>query len=265
MTLSQLKEQADALKIGGRVLPANSNLEAFQAMIFENILQLCDPLNLAIPYQDSEIYRPINEDGDVEWFLKKPRIAKENADYIDIDSRLDMAFVYYLLAFVANDDDKVIFEHRADRVCVEYAISVLQMGLSKSKEVYEEENFITAVHFDCVGKMYVVDESFIELIINCLLCENVCFDPAQKKQLDLYSGYLNGEPVRPSDLEDLRAIDATVFFYVLNHVELIEVHGVDTLNSITTLSCEFEKIVNGEAVETWVTEINTRLALEMKE
>jgi len=264
MTLAQLKVRADALKIGGRVLPSNDKLEAFQTMVFDNIIQLCDPLNLAIPYQDSDIYRPINEDGDVEWFLKKPRIAEGDADYIDIDSRLETAFVYYLIALVANDEDKVVFERRADRMCVEYAVSVLKMGLPKAKEVYEEESFVTSVHFDCVGRVYQVDASFVDLVMSCLLCGQTCMVASQRKQLDLYKSYLEGEPSRPADLSALRALDRAVFLYLLDHIELVDVHGTEKLNTITTLSCEFEKISNNEPVETWVDETATRLNLELE-
>ncbi len=259
MTLVQLKEEANALKIGGRVLPSNMHLEVFQKMVFDNIIQLCDPLNLAIPYQDSDIYRPINEDGDVEWFLKKPRIAEEDADYIDIDSRLETAFVYYLIAFLAADDDRVLFERRADRMCVEYACDVLEMGLPKAKEVYEQENFVTAVRFDCVGRVYEVSRAFVDVVISCLLCGNVCMNAAQKKQLDLYKSYLDAEPVRPMDLESLRALDAAVFLHVMENMELYAAYTVDQICNITTLSSEFEKILLEEAVEPWVSEINIRL------
>ena len=264
MTLAQLKEQADALKIGGRVLPDNLKLEAFQSMIFDDIIQLCDPLNLAIPYRDSNIIRPINEDGNYEWFLKKPRVATLDTDYIDIDSRLDMAFVYYLLAFVANDDDRVIFELRADRVCIEYACNVLRMGLSKSKEVYEEESFLTSVRFDCVGRMYYVDETFVDLVISCLLCGNPCMVSAQKKQLELYKTYLTGASMCPTDVEALRALDTAIFMYLFNNMGEFTSYSVDELAGITTLTCELEKLGRGEEVEDWVKEIDTRLALYMK-
>ena len=264
MTLAQLKEKADALKIGGRVLPSDVHLEYFQEMVFENIVQLCDPLNLAIPYQDSDIYRPINEDGAVEWFLRKPRIAKVDADYIDIDSRLELAFVYFLIASLANDKDKVLFEHRADRVCVEYAVHVLEMGLPKAKEVYEMESFITAVRFDCVGRKYSVDVSFIKLVIDCLLCNLVCMTASKKKQLSLYSSYLNAVSVSPLDLENLRALDGAVFLYLLDNMAEYAVYSALELANVTTLSCEFEKMTIGESVEPWVTEINKRLSLEMR-
>lgn len=264
MTLAQLKEKVDALKIGGRVLPDNVKLETFQSMVFDHIIQLCDPLNLAIPYQDSDIVRPINDDGDGEWFLKKPRIAKEDADYIDIDSRLETAFVYYLIAFLANDNAKVGFEHRADRMCVEYAVSVLEMGLSKAKRVYEEENFLTNVRFDCVGRKYCVDVSFVETVINCLLCGKVCMDAAQKKQLELYNSYLNGNSVRPVYIESLRALDTAVFLHILDNMKKYEAYSSEKLESITTLSCEFEKIENGDSVDPWVLDVDKRLYLEMK-
>ncbi len=259
MTLAQLKERYEALKIGGRKLPIDTNLEVFQAMVFDTIVQLCDPLNLAIPYQDSDIYRPINEDGDVEWFLKKPRIAKVDADYIDIDSGLETAFVYYLIAFLANDEDKLVFERRADRMCVEYACNVLKMGLPKAKEVYEQESFLTAVHFDCVGKFYEVSNAFVDAVLNCLLCGNVCLNAAQKKELDLYKSYLAGDPVHPFDVEPLRAVDAAVFLKIMDNMDLYADYTAEQLSEATTLSCEFGKILLGEAVESWVTEMDIRL------
>lgn len=264
MTLAQLKEKAIALKIGGRVLPDNVALKAFQEMIFDNIIQLCEPLNLAIPYQDSEIYRPIDEDGDVEWFLKKPRIAEDDVDYIDIDSRLETAFVYYLIAFVANDTEKLIFERKADRMCVEYASDVLKMGLPRAKEVYEQESFVTSVRFDCVGRVYVVDSAFIDVVISCLLCGNVCMNAAQKKQLELYKIYLDNGAIRPMDVEALHALDRGVFLHLMDNMTDFASYSAEELSKVTTLFCEFENILNGDTVAAWITDIDTRLSLEIK-
>jgi len=264
MTLAQLKQKASALKIGGRVLPSDVQLETFQEMIFDSIIQLCEPLNLAIPYQDSDIYSPIKEDGAIEWFLKKPRIAKEDADYIDIDSGLELAFVYYLIAFVANDNDKVNFEQKAERVCVEYAVSVLEMGLPRAKEVYEEESYITSVRFDCVGKYYEVNVSFVLEVISCLLFHNVCMNASYKKQIERYKLYLQGASMRPSDLSSLRALDRAIFLYVMNNMEEYSSCSDEMLSSITTLSCELGKLFRGESVEPWVEEIDKRLGIEWK-
>jgi len=262
MTLMQLKEYVEALKIGGRVLPNDASLETFQKMVFDHIVQLCDPLNLAIPYQDSDIVRPINEDGPGEWFLKKPRIAKIDADYIDIDSGLETAFVYYMIAFVANDKDKVVFEQKADRMCIEYAVSVLDMGLPKAKEVYELDGFILSVSFDCVGRKYTVDLSYVELLIAYLL-GNTVVTGNTKTQMDLYALYLTGGSISPLYLEKLRALDSAVFLYLLYHFAEYTVYPATELEKITTLFDEFKKCSSG-SIEIWVAELDKRLALDME-
>lgn len=259
MTLSELKLKADALKIGGRVLPDNSKFKVVQDFAFDNILQICDPLNLAIPYRDNNILRPV--DNIDEWYLRAPNIAKEDGDYIDIDSRLDMAFVYYVAAFFANDEEKVVFEHRANRACLEYACSVLDMGLPKAKEVYELESFVTNVRFDCVGKMYIIDEDFVKLVIECLLCNGVCMNSAENKRLEFYKIYLAGGSIKPVDFDSVRAIDIAVFLYIMNNLEEYKAYSAEQLSRVTTLSCEFEKLANGEAVEQWVLDLDKRLYL----
>ena len=62
----------------------------------------------------------------------------------------------------------------------------------------------------------------------------------------------------------LRALDIAVFLHLLNNMDDFLTYSTEALGNITTLSCEFEKIANGEAVEDWVTEIDTRLNLEFK-
>ena len=259
MTLGELKQKADALKIGGRVLPENAKLEVVQEFAYDNILQICDPLNLAIPYRDNDIRRPV--DNVEEWYIREPLIAKEDEDYIDIDSRLDMAFLYYFVAFFANDEEKGMFEYRANRACLEYACSVLDMGLPKAKEVYELESFVTNVRFDCIGKMYIVDEDFVKLVIDCLLCNGVCMNSAENKRLELYKSYLNEASIKPALFASVRAIDIAVFLYIMNHIEEYKAYSATQLSKVTTLSCEFEKLANGEAVEPWVLDLDKRLYL----
>lgn len=260
MTLAQLKTKSEALKIGGRVLPSDEALEAYQEMIFDHVFQLCDPLNLAIPYADSDVYRAIHEDGDVEWFLKKPRIATVDADYIDIDSRLDMAFVYYLTAFVANDKEKLMFEQKADRVCVEYACHVVNMGLPRAKEIYMQESFITAVHFDCMGRYYSVDDAFIDVVFDCLLegdSKNSTMNASYAGQLDKYKAYLAGEAVKPVDLDAMRAVDATVYLRILNNYEDFAIYDAAALSKITTIYAALDD----ENHQDWVDALSKRLFL----
>jgi len=264
MTLAELREKANGIKIGGRVLP--TDLSVFQDAVFNSITQLCTPLNLLIPYEDRDILAFVGEDREcqsVKWYLKKPIIAKSDSEYIDIDSRLDMAFVYLLAAFVAVDSDRVRFEQLAERICVEYACSVDAMGFAKAKEVYCLESFVTAVRFDCVGRYYVIDSDFIELVVSCLLCGNACGDAASFERLELYKRYLDGESVRPTELQNLQALDRGVFLYIMNNLEEFSKYSAEQLSKITTLSCEFEKLANGESVEEWVLEIDKRLYLEI--
>lgn len=265
MTLAELRSKADSIKIGGRVLPAN--LSVFQEAIFATITQLCSPLNLLIPYRDKDLLTFVGEDDEcknTKWYLRKPIIAKEDSEYIDIDSRLDMAFVYLLAAYVAADSDRVRFEQLAERICVEYACSVDAMGFAKAKEVYGLESFITDVRFDCVGRFYIVDADFVKLVIDCLLCGNVCMDAAKYERLQLYKQYLAGESIRPIEIPNLQALDRAVFLYIMNNLEAFSAYSASDLSRVTTLSCEFEKLANGESVEPWVLEIDKRLALEAK-
>jgi len=262
MTLAGLKSKAEAVKIGGRKIPDNAMLETYQEMAFDYITQLCSPLNLTISYQDSDIARFVEEDDEgVEWFLKKPVIAKADGDYIDIDSRLDMAFVYAMVSFLATDGDKVLLDQKAERACVEYACNVLGMGLSKAKEVYEEESFITGVRFDCVGKVYEVESAFIDLIFDCLLCGQTCMNAAEAKVLDMYRKYLEGESVRPVDLGRLRAVDIAVFDHVLSSPEILENYSAEQLNKVTSVFCELGTVADSGVVEPWVIETDRRYSL----
>lgn len=264
MTLAELITQVEAVKIGGR-LPLTADKRAlYQSMAFDAVTQLCYPLNLSIPYQDKDIYRYIDAIDGVEWFLKKPRIAQNDTDFIDIDSRLDLALVYQFAAYMAADNDRAVLELRAERICVEYACEVLKMGLSKSKEVYEQESFLSGVRFDCLGQVYTVQYSFIRAVIDCLLCGSVCLNAAEKKQLDIYKGYLDGEPVPPVDLDSFRAIDIAVFMEISNHIEDYGDYTTEQLSTVTTLFCEFDKIYNDEAVEDWITEMDRRIEVDMR-
>lgn len=264
MTLAELRTQVDDVKIGGRVPLDNAKLQAYQTMAFDTLTQLCYPLNLAIPYQDKDIYRFIENVDGVEWFLKKPRIASEDADFVDIDSRLEMALVYLIAAFMAADEYRAAFELRAERICVNYACEVLKMGWPKAKEVYEQESFLTGVRFDCLGQVYQVSLSFVQSVIGCLLCGSVCLNAASKKQLDLYKGYLAGDPVRPVDLETFRAIDIAVFMYLTDNMADYTDYSAEELSTVTTLFCEFQNILDGLQVDGWITDMNKRIEIDMK-
>jgi hypothetical protein len=264
MTLAQLQDKVDAVKIAGRLPLSDAKMEVYQAMAFDFVTQLCYPLNLAIPYQDRETYRFMENENGVAWFLKKPRIATVGTEVIDIDSRLDMALVYCIAAYIANDASRAEFEQRAERVCTEYACEVFKMGLPKAKEVYEQESYIEGVYFDCVGQVYEVSLLYVKLIIDCLLCNGACMNASQAAQLSLYRKYLAGEAIEIELVERLRAVDAAVFTYTLNHLELYEAYTAEQIGALSTIPCEFEKIAKGETVQSWVEDVDRRFSFTLK-
>jgi hypothetical protein len=259
MTLAELKSKADKVKLSGRVVPDNLTMVVYQEMVFDKITQLCEPLNLAIPYQDSNIYRHIEyDDIGTEWLLKKPTIANNDGDYIDIDSRLELAFIYYTASLFAVDKDRAELEYRADRICYEYSAEVLRMGFPRAKEVYEMESFIDSVWFDCVGRRYGVESSFITTLIDCMLCGNVCHNAHTAKQINLYKSYIAGESINPLYIEQMRAIDREVFNTILNDQTMFTKYTPAQLSSVTTLWCSMVKIDDGVAVDTFADETNKR-------
>ena len=94
MTLAALKKKIETANLQGMSQLSNEQLEVYQAMAFDWMLQLCEPVNLVVPYQDENIYETLS-DG---WFMKRPIIALNDEDHIDIDERLDMAFVYIIVS-----------------------------------------------------------------------------------------------------------------------------------------------------------------------
>ncbi len=252
MTLAQLKKRIVTANLQGTAGLSNEQLETYQVMGFDWLLKLCEPLNLLVPYQDNNIYRSVGEG----WYLKNPTIAKEDEQYIDIDERLDMAFVYIIISFLAitNGGEK---RFEASRLVLEYSINVNEMGYFKAKKIYEQESFIEAVKFDCYGKFYEVSERFVELVIDCILCNGVCMRADEHTQLEKYKSYLNGV-VLPLDKEKLKAVDMAVYNYLMSNMELIAKYSSDELNYVTTMFNELCKVGEGEEVDSDVKALDMR-------
>jgi len=256
MTLAQLKNMIPTINPQGVsvALLTNEKLEVYQQMAFDWILKLCEPLNLVVGYRDTNIYRSIG-DG---WFLKKPTIATEDEHFIDIDSRLDMAFVYIVVHFLGHNDVAVMKRNEAYRIVLEYAVNVNEMGYRRAKEVYEQNSFITKVKFDCYGKFYEVDEDFVKLIIDCLLCNGACMRADENHQLELYKQYLLGI-VSPLDRERLRAVDESIFRYLMKNIDLVVQYSEEELGSVTTYFEELCRLGEGETVAPEIGAIDKRM------
>lgn len=255
MTLAQLKNKIKASNLQGMSELSNEQLETYQSMAFDWICKLCEPLNLVIGYQDTGIYRSLG-DG---WFLKKPVIAKSDDEYIDIDDRLEMAFVYIVVHFIGVNDNAMMKRSEASRLVLEYSIDVNELGYSKAKEVYEQESFIQAVKFDCYGKFYEVRERFVKLVVDCILCNGVCMRADEHTQLEKYKNYLNGV-VLPLDREKLKAVDTAVFNYFINDMNELVKYSEEELNSVTTRFIELCKVGTGENVDADVISLDKRLS-----
>jgi len=278
LTLLDLKTKALALNKTGRVMPSDEEMVAYQEMVWERILSSCTPLNLALPYNDSGICRVDVLEDCRQWYVKAPVIAKKDTEYIDIDSRLKEAFVFYFIAYLslqAKDNNRLEWERRAERVCIDYACDVANMGIAKAKMVYEQYGGITGVSFNCQGARYKIEQSLIDVIVDCMLCGNVCTNAGQFKQLERYKAYLAyqtkvnaGEvavfDMLPSYFSSLRALDIGLLFYLMDHMELVDEHGIDAINNITTLSCELGKLYDGGTVADWVKGIDIQLGSEYR-
>ena len=187
MNLEELRAAVEAVKIGGRVVPAD--LSVLQQFAYEEIMQLCYPLNLLIPYRDSSLARFAGFRDGKEWFLRSAVIARNNSDFIDIDERLEFAFVNLIAAAIATDADRVLLEQRAERICLEYACDVEKIGFAKAKELYEQESYIDGVSFSSIGKVYTIDAKFIEAVVHSLLCGVVEMSANGLHSLELYKRY----------------------------------------------------------------------------
>ena len=62
MTLAQLKKRIQITNMQGMAELSNEKLETYQVMAFDWLLKLCEPLNLLVQYQDSNIYRVVEDD-----------------------------------------------------------------------------------------------------------------------------------------------------------------------------------------------------------
>jgi len=256
MTLAELRDRIEVVNMQGMSPLNNEKLVVFQAMAFDWMLKLCEPLNLLVPYRDNNIYRFVEEG----WYLKEPTLAREDDDIIDIDERLEMAFVYIIVSMLAiKSGGEKRFE--ASRLVLEYSINVNEMGYSKAKQVYEKESFLTAVKFDCYGKFYEVSEDFVKLVIDCILCNGVCMRADEIVQLDLYKQYLNGT-VLPLNKERLIAVDSAVFNYFMQNMDEMMKYSDEQLSSVTTRFEELCKLGEGEEVAKEVKQLDQRLGNE---
>jgi hypothetical protein len=254
MTLSELRIKVEFVNLQGLSRLSNGKLEIYQSMAFDWLLALCEPLNLVIPYSDSNIYKRL-DDG---WFLRKPTIAKHDDDEIDLDERLELAFVYIIVSFLAvsNGGEK---RFEASKLVLEYSISIDKMGYSKAKKIYEESSFITAVKFDCHGRFYEIEDGFVSKIIDCILCQSACMRADEYKQLEKYKKYLKGT-VSALDREKLLALDTGVFNYLIENKELIVKYTEEELNSVTSRFEELCKFSNNEQVERDIEALDKRLS-----
>ena len=276
LTLLDLKNKALSLNKTGRVMPNNEEMVAYQAMVWERILSLCFPLNLVVPYNDGNICKIAVYEDCTYWYSKSPVIAKVDADYIDIDSRLKEAFVFYFIAFLSlrgKDNNREEWEQRANRVCLEYSCDVSNMGIAKAKMTYEQYSGITGVKFNCNGARYEISPTLVDAVISCMLCENVCTNTSMAKQIERYKTYLSyqrkvnaGEEavftLLPSYFSSLRALDIGLLLYLMEHMELVEKYGIEKIDRITTLSCELGKKASGEEVADWVKAVDMQLGAE---
>jgi len=237
MTLAQLKFKIASANLQGMYPLDNDKLEVYQQMAFDWLCKLCEPLNLVVGYQDSSLYRSLG-DG---WFLKKPVIAQEDDEYIDIDDRLDLAFTYIIIYFIGVNDNAMMKRNEASRLALEYATDVNELGYSKAKEVYEHKSFINGVKFDCFGKFYDVDERFVKMVIDCILCNGACVQGYEYSYIQKYKDYLNGV-VKPLDREKMKAVDSAVFLYLMKNMDLIREYSEEALSSVTTRFDELCKI-----------------------
>lgn len=237
MTLALLKTSIQAVNLQGFAPLKNEQLEVYQQMAFDWICKLCEPLNLLISYRDTAIYRPVG-DG---WYLKKPMIAKNDDEYIDIDERLNMAFIYIIVHFIGSNENSMMKRSEASSLILAYSITVSEMGYTKAKQVYEQESFITNVKFDCFGKYYEVCPEFIKTAISCIIECKACMRVEEAKQIEKYKQYLNGV-VLPLDREKLVALDSAIFTYLMKNIELISKYSEEQLNSVSTRFIELCKI-----------------------
>jgi len=238
MTLAQLKFNIQTANMQGMAPLSNGKLEVYQQMAFDWILKLCEPLNLLISYRDKDIYRAVDDN----WYLKRPVIAKGDDEYIDIDSRLDLPFTYIIIHFLGMNEVARMKRGEAYRLVVEYSNNVSELGYSKAKRLYAQESYITAVNFDRHGKFYWVDENFVKLVVDVLLCHNRCMDSSMYTQITKYKLYLTGI-VDAQNRESMRAVDSAVFEYLLKNPKYFNDYDAEALNNITTL---FEKLCNAE-------------------
>lgn len=244
---------------GGRA-PASLDFTTLQSRAFLELTKYCEPLNLLIAYDDRDILKIV----DSVWRLKKPLIAENDTNYIDIDERLDRAFVYMCIALSITGNgkeskiDRAEFDAMAYRECLDYAVSIGTVGYDTAKRVYEQESFVTGVEFDCLGRIYKVSSSFVDLVIDCILCGRRCMYSAESKQLELYKDYIAGT-VRAADKERLMAVDKAVFHRLMNDPEKLMKYSADDLAQATTLFCEFSKIDQGIEHSAFADVENTRM------
>jgi len=239
MTLAELKQNIQTANFGGIKALTNKQLELYQQRAFEYIVEFCEPINLVVSYNDGDIYK-ILDDG---WFLKKPTIAKSDSEYIDIDSRLDMAFVDSIISFISSDPrERIEYEQRAYQKALEYAIVIEKVGYFEAKRIYEFEDFIVGVNYDCESRFYKVDTFIVELILKCILKKECKKDLLHIHNLFLkqYEKYISGV-VDPRKREKLQAVDREVYKKLMCDGELVNKYEFEDLKRVTTLFCEFNE------------------------
>lgn len=260
MTLGTLLGEVQTIHPGGAFGADETKAQVHQRRVFGMLFQWCEPLNLLVAYNDRDIEKIV----DGVWRLKKPRIATATGEHIDIDERLNNAFIYaYISATITGNGaeskrDKAEFEEMAYREALEYAVSVQTVGYDNAKRVYEQESFITGVYFDCVGRVYEVSRAFVDLVIDCILCGRRCMNSAEAAQLERYREYIEGT-VRAADKEKLIALDKAVFHRLMNDPEKLAAHAADELAQASTLFCEFSKLDQGVDTEAWVKDESLRM------
>ena len=231
-----------------------------QRRAFSKLFAWCEPLNLLIAYDDRDIAKIV----DSVWRLKKPMIGETEESYIDIDERLELAFIYIMISLMITGNgkeskiDKAEFEEMAYREALEYQVGVMTVGIDNAKRVYEQESYVTGVSFDCLGRVYEVSSEFVDLVIDCILCGRQCMNASESSQLELYKRYIAGE-VRPVDKEKLLAVDKAVFKRIINDEAKIKAYDSDKLNEVSTLFCAYSKLLDNEPVPDWVHEEDKRM------
>ncbi|GEM_PF-2221295 len=235
MTLGELQTRIDTVTLSAVAPLSFEQLAIYQQMAFDYMLALCEPLNLVIFYRDSDIARIVRVEEEV--YLKAPKIATNSNEFIDIDKRLEVSFVYVICSLILGDK---AYKERAYRLLLEYSLEVGDMGYVKAKEVYESRfSFINGVVFDALGRIYRVDKSFRDKTIDTLLCKKVCLNSSFYLQIKAYEKYLKGV-FEPQDRLKFEALDLAIFSHLVDSGDVLKYRD-EELTRVTSLFCRFSK------------------------